>query len=275
MANDAIFLMKSGIFIECIPNRKNIRLQKGANHWSSPPIFLQNISPMRVYRLRVARKDDAALPHSQFSNGTTKYDGTPFHAEVSLNRVDLKQGPAIQAIVRDVSWRHEAKKALSKELFLINSLMENISDQIYFKDLNSKFIRVNTEVARRFGFSSPNDVVGKSDFDFFSVTHAKWTYEMEQNIIQTGIPVIGFEEKETWPDGSVTYVSTSKAPLRDEHGAIIGTFGVSREITKQKLMEETLKEKELTLSTISDNLQSGVIFQLILERMAKRGSLPM
>lgn len=266
MANDAIFLMNQEIFIECNTQTEKIFGCKKEQIIGHPPSdFSPEYQPDgRLSVEKSQERIDAAFAGTpQFFEWVhTKYDGTPFHAEVSLNRVDLKQGPAIQAIVRDVSWRHEAKKALSKELFLINSLMENISDQIYFKDLNSKFIRVNTEVARRFGFSSPNDVVGKSDFDFFSVTHAKWTYEMEQNIIQTGIPVIGFEEKETWPDGSVTYVSTSKAPLRDEHGAIIGTFGVSREITKQKLMEETLKEKELTLSTISDNLQSGVIFQL-------------
>jgi len=266
MANDAIFLMNQEIFIECNTQTEKIFGCNKEQIIGHPPSdFSPKYQPDgRLSVEKSQEKIDAALAGtSQFFEWVhKKYDGTPFHAEVSLNRVDLKQGPAVQAIVRDVTWRHEAKQALKKELFLINSLMENISDQIYFKDLNSKFIRVNNEVVRRFGLSSPDEVVGKSDFDFFSHEHAQWAYDMEQNIIRTGIPIIGLEEKETWPDGSVTYVSSSKAPLRDENGTIIGTFGVSREITKQKLMEEALQEKELTLSNISDNLQSGVIFQL-------------
>ncbi len=120
---------------------------------------------------------------------------------------------------------------------LLRSLMDNSSDNIYFKDLSSHFVRVNAAFARWMNLSSPDDVIGKSDFDFFTEEHARPAFEDEQRIIATGEPIIGKEEKETWPDGGVTWVSTSKMPLRNECGEIVGTFGISRDITDHKEAE--------------------------------------
>ena len=82
--------------------------------------------------------------------------------------------------------------------------------------------------------------MGKSDFDFFTEEHARPAYEAEQEIIRTGQPLLNLEEKETWPDRPDTWVATTKLPLRDHTGAIIGTFGVSRDITDRKQAEEAL-----------------------------------
>jgi len=122
--------------------------------------------------------------------------------------------------------------------YLVNNLLENTSDNIYFKDLQSRFIRISKCDARWLGLNDPSEVVGKTDFDFFTEEHAREALADEQEIIRTGNPIVGKIEKETWPDGHVTWVSTTKLPLRDEHGQIIGTFGISRDVTAQKLAEE-------------------------------------
>lgn len=122
--------------------------------------------------------------------------------------------------------------------YLVTNLLENTSDNIYFKDLQSRFIRVSKSHVRWLGLRDPAEAMGKSDADFFSEEHARQAYADEQEIIRTGQPLVGKVEKETWPDGSVTWVSTTKLPLRDERGAVIGTFGISRNITAQKLAEE-------------------------------------
>jgi PAS domain S-box-containing protein len=137
--------------------------------------------------------------------------------------------------------RCEVERSLEEEKYLMDTLMENIPDNIYFKDSESRFIRISRALANYFGLKDPSEAVGKTDFDFFSEEHARQAYEDEQMVMRTGEPIIGKEEKETWPDGHVTWVSTTKVPLRDKDGRIIGTFGISRDITDRKRAEEALK----------------------------------
>ena len=124
---------------------------------------------------------------------------------------------------------------------LMENLLEHTSDHVYFKDLRSCFIYISKEQARRFGLNDPVEAVGKTDFDVFSEEHARQAYADEQEIIRTGEPLVSREEKETWPDGRITWVSTSKWPLRDAMGRIVGTFGISRDITERKRAEELLQ----------------------------------
>ena len=107
----------------------------------------------------------------------------------------------------------QAEAALQEERNLLYALMDNLPDAIYFKDTESRFIRINQAQARRFGISDPAQAVGKTDFDFFTEEHSRPAYEDEQAILRSGQPMLGKEEKETWPDGRVEWVSTTKMPL--------------------------------------------------------------
>jgi PAS domain S-box-containing protein len=122
---------------------------------------------------------------------------------------------------------------------LAHEIMENMTVNIYFKDLQSHFVIVNTAFCEWTGLAA-EDVIGKSDFDLFCKHHAQAAYTDEQAIIRTGKPVIGIEEEEVWPDGHVTWVSTSKMPWRNHVGEVIGTFGISRNITDKKNLEGQL-----------------------------------
>ncbi|OGV66208.1 MAG: hypothetical protein A2283_06695 [Lentisphaerae bacterium RIFOXYA12_FULL_48_11] len=130
------------------------------------------------------------------------------------------------------------------EKILLHTLLDNIPDHIYFKDLESKFVLINKAQARTLKVAHPNDAIGKTDFDFFSDEHAKQAYEDEQKIIRTGEPMVAVEEKETWPDGSITWASSTKVPLYDSQGNIIGTFGISRDITEVKKARGAMEEAE-------------------------------
>ncbi len=134
----------------------------------------------------------------------------------------------------DVTERKVMERELTRERFFLQTLAEHIPDKIYFKDVQSRFVWASHETVIRFGATELSAVLGKTDFDFFSEEHARRAYEDEQEIIRTGRPLVNLEERETWADGRETWVSTTKMPLRDAAGQIIGTFGLSREITEQK-----------------------------------------
>ncbi len=121
--------------------------------------------------------------------------------------------------------------------FLLKRLMEKMTDSIYFKDLQSRFVMVNKTLANAWGFSSPEELIGKSDFDSFRAADARQMFEDEQAIIKSGEPMEGVEEETTWKDGHVAWSSTSKMPLVDDDGNTVGTFGISRNITEHKMAE--------------------------------------
>ncbi len=144
-------------------------------------------------------------------------------------------------IAKDVTERKRAEVALRHERFLLQTLMDNLPDSIYFKDSSSRFLRISKALADRFGLSDPQSAVGKTDFDFFTGEHAERAQADELELMNSKKRVIDKEERETWSDGRRTWVATSKFPLFDETGTLAGTFGISRDITERKLADERFR----------------------------------
>ncbi|MBA3936519.1 MAG: PAS domain-containing protein, partial [Planctomycetes bacterium] len=130
--------------------------------------------------------------------------------------------------------RPELDDERARSQALLDTLVATIPDHIYFKDRRSRFTLVNQAMVELFHVDSADGLIGRTDFDFFTHEHAQKAYDDEQEIMRTGRPILGQEELETWPDGTETWASTTKVPLRDATGAIIGTFGISRNITATK-----------------------------------------
>ena len=112
-----------------------------------------------------------------------------------------------------------------------HNMLEYATEAIYFKDRQSRFVAVSRALAATHG-RDPTELLGLTDFDLFTAEHASAAYADEQRVIATGVPILGKEERETWPDRGDTWVTSSKRPLRDLDGHIIGTFGISRDITR-------------------------------------------
>ena len=141
---------------------------------------------------------------------------------------------------------------------ILRMLMEAIPDRIYFKDLASRFVRVNQAYALGRGLESPDQVIGKTDADFFAAVHADVTLAEEQEIIRTGRPIIAKMERLTKRDGTVHWGSTTKMAWRDATGQIIGTFGITRDATAVKQAEEKLTAESNLLRTIIDHLPARI-----------------
>ena len=144
----------------------------------------------------------------------------------------------IVGVAWDITERRKTELALDKERALLKTLMDHLPYAIYFKDLDSRFIAVNRNLIELFGKTDSAELIGKTDRDFFSTEHAEGALADEREIIRTGKPMIDYEEKHTWPDKQDAWVSTTKMPLRDVQGEIIGTFGISHDITEKKRAAE-------------------------------------
>ena len=186
-----------------------------------------------------------------------RLDGSAVDVEVEAMPIRFNHQPAVQLIVRDITDRKQVQEALNKEQYLMEALMNNLPYHIYFKDKQSRFIRINKAHADTFGLLKPDEAIGKTDYDFFTEEHARGAWQDEQAIIKTGNPLIK-EEKETWKDRPDTWVSTVKLPLLDKEGHTVGTFGISNNITERKTAEtELLKAKEKAEE--SDRLKSAFL----------------
>jgi PAS domain S-box-containing protein len=165
-------------------------------------------------------------------------DGGVGYISVNINIDRDEQGKILRyyGANQDITERKQIEEALAQEQSLMRALMDSVTDHIYFKDSQSRFLRISRSQANRFGLSDPLQAAGKTDFDFFTEEHARPAYEDEQEIIRTGQSLTK-EERETWTNRSDTWVLTTKFPLRNEAGQIIGTFGRSVDITDRKQVE--------------------------------------
>lgn len=153
----------------------------------------------------------------------------------------------------------EEKAELSKEKGLLEALMENVPDAIYFKDRDSKFIRINQAKANSIGETDPSNVIGKSDFNYFSKEDATESFNDEQKIINSGVPLINKIEERKNKRGELNWYSATKVPIINKTtGQTIGTVGITRNITKQIQAERELENAKKKAEE-ADHLKSAFL----------------
>jgi len=196
---------------------------------------------------KLQKKDRAVLRNKEPQIGTiekTEEQGESVK-KVSMTRIpilDTISGEAIGVIgiSKDTSTRTLIEKDLAYERDMLHTLLDHSHDAIYFKDLNSKYLRISKAHPAMKFIDTPEQAVGKSDFDYFTAEHAEQAFEDERQIIESGKPLLGLIENESGPRTTERWVLTSKLPMYDKQGEIIGTFGLSRDITEIKKYENEL-----------------------------------
>ena len=146
--------------------------------------------------------------------------------------------------ISDVTERRKAEAALAAERDLLQALMDNIPDTIYFKDTRSRFTRINKAQALVLGVARPEDAIGKTDLDFQAPELAQGFFEEEQRLVQTGEAMINRMEFNPTSDGQARWFSATKVPIKDATGSVIGLVGISRDVTKRKQAEDALQQSE-------------------------------
>jgi PAS domain S-box-containing protein len=166
-----------------------------------------------------------------------------------------------QLLVRAMRYaieRSSAQHELEEEKSLVRALLETLPDRIFFKDIKSRFIRVNPSMARFWGYERPEELAGKNDYAILKPEGAEKTIADEREIIRTGEPIMSQIERKELADGSINWSLTTKLPLRDRNGRIIGTMGMSRDITRLKEIEDELAAERNMLRSVIENLPDPI-----------------
>jgi sigma-B regulation protein RsbU (phosphoserine phosphatase) len=142
--------------------------------------------------------------------------------------------------------------AHSEEFF--DFLLENTPDQVYFKDRKGRFLRASRAVAEYLHVEDPDEIIGKSDFDFWSPETASETAQDERKIMESREPLVGKVERLVHPDGRITWDYTTKMPLLDSRGEVIGICGINKDFTAMKEMQDALAEERNRLKALTAEL---------------------
>jgi len=174
-----------------------------------------------------------------------------------------------ESLEQEIEERKQAEKEAYYEQGLMQTLLSNTPDYVYFKDKNRRFVRASNSFCDLFGCSL-EDIIGKKDENLFPEEIADETASDDRHVIKTGIPLINKEEGGKSIGGGEPWVLTTKLPWRDKKGNIIGLFGISKEITERKRAERALHQRESELTTKSQELEElNAALKVLLEHREK------
>ena len=184
-------------------------------------------------------------------------DGTEVPIELGLTPVKIGAGTFVLALIIDITERKRDEAVLRHQHNLLRTLIDNLPDYIYVKDVEGRFLTANPAVARLMGVATPDDLLGKRDEDFYP-EHASAEFRADEEKVFRGEPVISKDEPNIDKLGQRTEILTTKVPLRDSAGNIIGLVGISRDITELKQQEQAcqvaLAEREKIVTELQEAL---------------------
>jgi PAS domain S-box-containing protein len=233
-----------------------------------------DLKPQEVASLEMADDREVmetGIPKLNYEEPCINPDGTQGWLRASKAPLYDQDGNVVGLLgtYEDITERKRADAALSEASSLLDTMLDNSPDYIYFKDRESRFVRYSRSLASLFKVENYEDLKGKGDFDFFQAEHARQAYEDEQHIMLTGEPLIAKPEKEVHADGRTTWALTTKLPWRDKNGNVIGTFGVSKDITELKVAEERLAREQHLFRVLLDSFPDVIYFKDLQSRFVR------
>ncbi len=187
-----------------------------------------------------------------------KKDGTIFPVEISGSTFDLDGKRVVCGVIRDITEREKNESVLKQERTLLSTLIDNLPDSVYVKDTKGRFLLGNKELARRFNLDNTQAFIGKTDYDFFDKEQADRCYEHEQKTINSGEPLLNYQEKVVRQDGTIRWLFTSKIPLKDAKGQVTGIVGLGHDITESKQAKDSLQESEEHYRMLAETMNDGL-----------------
>lgn len=212
---------------------------------------VQELSELKIEFLKQAKESLAVNLNAAVSRFRSKelLDQTVAQAEeLKARDKELRQ---------KLEENQRIRENLSRETALLNSMLKTLPDYVYFKDTESRFLRISESMVSLFGARTSDEIIGKSDFDYHPPKDAKRYYDEEQEIIRKGEGFVDEIRQGVDENGDELWTSVTKLPMFDKSGKCIGTFGISKDITKIKQLEIQVKEQYEKLLQSQEELKAA------------------
>lgn len=216
-------------------------------------------------RREIVRELLAADGFMRFESEMRRRDGSTFIAR--LNMRAKRTGDRVvclEGFVEDITERKEAEQAQRRSEEMLRLVLDTIPSWVFWKDRNSVYMGCNYLFAANAGLDRPEEIAGKTDYDLPWTREEAESYRADdQMVMSTGIPKLNYEETQSTADGRLTWVRTSKVPLRDHDGEVVGILGTFEDITERKQAEEALRESEERYRSIfNSSAEAFLVFDL-------------
>ena len=210
----------------------------------------QLIDELMLLRQRTARLEDAESKRKQAEE---ELAGCRDHLEDLVKERTAALAEVNEQLTREIQDRKKAEQALQEWQQMLQSVLDTIPVRVFWKDLESTYLGCNRPFALDAGLQSPEEIIGKDDFEMGWAEQAKLYRTDDRLVMETGRPKLGYEEPQTTPGGGRIWLRTNKVPLLDAQGRIKGVLGTYEDITASKRMEEALRTSETKYRIVADN----------------------
>lgn len=189
-------------------------------------------------------KAQAGEPPPVFQVRVLTKTGGYVESEIAMNLLRRGNSFVSLGVMRDITERNRAEMALRESRDLLLSVVEHVPARIFWKDRELRYLGCNTRFAQDAGYASPDELIGKTDFEMGWKDQAELYRADDMATMASGQPKLDYEEPQTTPDGKTIWLRTSKVPLQDASQQVIGLLGLYQDITDQKQADEAVKKSE-------------------------------
>lgn len=285
-STDAYLILEGNIFTEC--NQAAVEMLRASSKEDVLSTHPSQLSPEFQPDGRSSKDKADEMMKIAMDEGSNRFEwihqdvyGKNFLVEVSLVPIQLGDRTIIHTIWRDISHRKKAEVALQESQRLLQLVMDNIPQAVFWKDKDLAYLGANQAFAEDAGMESPQKLIGKTDFDMPWKEQAELYRADDQKVMDEGVAKLNYEEPQTSPTGETTWLRTSKVPILDNDGNVFAVLGMYEDITARKKLEQQVQEAferrgyQVQISTeisqeIAEASELGELFQRVVTLTKER-----